>query len=167
MGYRLVIVSPLKPFPIASFGIANMANLEDAKKQISAAAKNVAAAEILALDAGVPLKRDYEIRAAHEKRAEAEIIRLEERWPKIEPALKMHLARQERRLVHFKASCRVSGCTNLHRQARVGTAVCATKAHRPAARPLFCRLHVGVRRWLTKDALDALHASSAKRVAII
>ena len=133
MGYKIVAVNPLKPFPLPSFGLANVASLDDANSQL---------------------------------RTLTAVLKFEARWAegKIEPALKLHLARQERRLAHFNASCRFVGCDNPRRQKRGGGT--GTKARRPAVRPLFCGAHVGLRKLLTQSALDELHTSSTKRVAI-
>lgn len=142
MGYRVVTVNPLKPFPIASLRLANVVGLDDAKKQIAE-----------------KIKKDWETR-------EKEIALLEERWPKIEPALKLHLARQERRLAHFKESCRLAGCDNPRRQNRGRGGERGTKARRPGVKSLFCGSHVGLRKCVTQAMLDELHASSAKRLAV-
>ncbi|HEY4494909.1 MAG TPA: hypothetical protein VJC01_00440 [Candidatus Paceibacterota bacterium] len=34
MGYKIVAVNPLKPFPLPSFDLANVAGLDDAKSQL-------------------------------------------------------------------------------------------------------------------------------------
>ena len=75
-------------------------------------------------------------------------------------------ARQERRLAHFKASCRVAGCDNPHRQKRGRGLATGTKARRPGMKPLFCGAHMWLRKCLTKEALGELHKLSANRVAI-
>ncbi|MDO8574805.1 MAG: hypothetical protein Q7R61_00805 [bacterium] len=96
MRYKIVAVDPLKkPFPLLSFDLANVASVDDARGQIRTRGVKAQAAEIETL---------------------AEIATLEERWAegKIEPALKLHLARQERRLEHFKSACRFFGCDNPH-----------------------------------------------------
>ncbi len=134
MGYRVVTVNPLKSFPLPSFGLANITSLEDAEEQIKG------------------------------KGRDEHIAALEVRWPKIELALTLHLARQERRLAHFNIACRVVGCDNPRRQKRGGGN--GRKAKRPGVRPLFCGGHLGLRKCLTKEMLAELHASSAKRVAV-
>ncbi|MDO8676228.1 MAG: hypothetical protein Q7K16_01050 [Candidatus Azambacteria bacterium] len=42
MGYRVVTVNPLKPFPLLSFGLANVVSLDDVKKQIAEKYKKAA-----------------------------------------------------------------------------------------------------------------------------
>ena len=161
MGYRVVTVNPLKPFALLSFGLANVASLDDARQQIETRGRAAATMEIeanedyQALDAKIkemsavlvnimlfPRKSDAHaheiekiekeirgfegareeiaclIREKHNKVAKGEISRLELRWSTIEPALKLHLARQVRRMTHFKESCRLVGCNNPRRLRR-------------------------------------------------
>ena len=209
MGYRVVTVNPLKPFALLSFGLANVASLDDARQQIETRGRAAATMEIeanedyQALDAKIkemsavlvnimlfPRKSDAHaheiekiekeirgfegareeiaclIREKHNKVAKGEISRLELRWSTIEPALKLHLARQVRRMTHFKESCRLVGCNNPRRLRRGRGVAGNTKGRRPGVRPLFCGAHVGLRKCLAKDALDQLHASSANRVEL-
>lgn len=123
MGYKIVAVNPLKSFPIPSYGLANVAGLEDTRKQIFEKFIKMAQMKIDACDAyievngGQKLNSDgrAEIFSDYGRIAQNEFEKFEEeRWPKIEPALKLHLARQERRQAHFNVSCRFLGCDNPH-----------------------------------------------------
>lgn len=139
--YKIVAVNPLKPFPLPSFGLANVTSLDDAKSQIKKA------------------------KGGEEER----IAALEARWAegKIEPALKAHLARQKRRLAHFETSCRVLVCGNPRRQKRGNGGERGAKANRPGVKPLFCGGHVNLRKCLTREMLAELYAASEKRVVAI
>lgn len=166
MGYHLVTVNPLKPFPIASFGLANVMSLKDVENAILKKYKEMAQEKIDADDARAASgsKRlnttgHTEIFLDFEKLAYSEFEKFkEERWPKIELVLKVHLARQERRMAHFKSACRFAGCNNLRRQKRGSGGERGTKAQRPIIKPLFCGVHIGLRKQLTREMLDALHA---------
>jgi len=174
MGYKIVAVNPLIiSFPLPSFGLANMTSLDDVKKVIFKKYKEMAEEKIDEDGVAAISGGGQQLNAAgriiifdeYKEVAEKAFEKFKkERWPKIEPALKLHLARQERRLAHFKVSCRLVSCDNPHRQKRGGGT--GRKARRPAARPLFCGAHVGLRKLLTQDMLDALHASSERRVVI-
>ena len=81
------------------------------------------------------------IQAKHRELADTQVSELEARWPIIEPALKAHLARQERRLEHFKRSCRILGCHDPKRASR--SAGSPRKSRRGAQH--FCGPHSGMR----------------------
>lgn len=173
MGYKIVAVNPLKPFPLPSFRLANIKSIDDANSQIEkwfkdAKKQGVEAERVRHGIAGLAFGSEEatKIEIFWDSGCSERIAALEARWAegKIEPALKIHLARQEKRLAHFKVSCRFADCDNPHRQKRGGGT--GTKARRPAVRPLFCGAHVGLRKLLTQGALDALHASSERRVVI-
>ena len=175
MRYTIVAVSPLNNlFPIVSFGLANIASLDDAKKQITEKYKTMAKMRIDADDARVQIGGGQELNADgraeifsdHQKIADAEFEKFEmERWPKIEPALNLHLARQERRVAHFKSACRVSSCDNPKPQPveRHGT---NTKSRRSGAKPLFCRNHRWAQGMMSKDDIRRLQADEKNRVKI-
>lgn len=179
MGYKIVAVSPLKSFPIASLKLANVVSVNDAQKQVFEKYRKMAQMRIDSEDAqvsmldvagGQKLNADgrAEIFGDYEKVAEKEFKKFEEeRWPKIEPELETYLERQKRRQKHFESACRMEGCDNPHRQKRVRGLATGTKSRRPGVRPLFCGVHVGLRKLLTKEALDQLYKSSANRVRIV
>jgi len=87
---------------------------------------------------------------------------LEERWPVIEPALKRHLARQERRVKHWEASCRLATCINPARASR------QAKGPRKQRRwtSHFCGLHTGLKNVLTAAQIAELRGNIAKRVSV-
>jgi len=157
MRYKIVAVDPLKPFPLPSFGLANIASLDDAKKQTDEKYEKAATAEIetnkvfqelsakikemsavLVYIESLPKMSDAHkeeakkiwkeikefktaceeitepIREKNSKIAKEEFGFIKMRWPVIEPALTLHLARQERRLAHFKSACRFFNCDNPH-----------------------------------------------------
>lgn len=175
MGYRLVAVNPLIPFPLPKFGVtglADVASLDDATKQIKDQFKEAAQLRIdaeearIKIDGGQLLATDVEkIRADYEKTASEQIERLNERWGKIEPALKLHLARQGRRKKHFSGSCRFAGCDNPKPEA-VKVIGGNTKSRRPGAKPLFCRSHRWVQGMISKENIRSLQADEKNRVVI-
>lgn len=174
MGYKIVAVNPLiKPFPLVSFGLTNVASLEGIKEQAFLKYKKIAqsmidADEAYAKSSGCEtLNNDGRAEIFNDFRegAEKALGKFEKtRWPKIGPALEAHLARQKRRLAHFEASCRFLGCDNPHRQKHGRGLERNTKAHRPMVKPLFCGVHVGLRKLLTEKQLAEIHAASEKRV---
>ncbi len=123
MRYKIVAVDQLsKPFPLVLFGLANVVSLEDANGQLIKKYKEMAQLRIDADDAHAKIAGEPSLNAdgrqcifdEYRNVAEGEFDGLDERWSKIEPALKLHLARQKRRLAHFKVSCRAFGCDNPH-----------------------------------------------------
>lgn len=178
MGYKIVAVNPLiKPFPLVSLGIANMVSFDDAKNRIFEKYRKMSKMKIDADDARVDVEGGWklnvdgraEIFGDYEKAAEKELgVFKEGRWLKIEPALKLHLKRQERRLTHFKSACRFSGCDNprplgtlYYGASRMG----GHAVHRHNA-PLFCGVHAHLRRAISAEAKNELIANSSKRLAV-
>lgn len=171
MGYAIVAVNPLKQFPVASFRLANIVSLDDAKKQITEKYKAMAQLKIDADDARVKIEGGQALNADgragifsdYQKAAEGESEKLEARWLKIEPALKLHLARQERRIAHFRIACRFSGCDNPKPSSveRHGT---NTKSRRPGAKPLFCRGHLWAQGMISTKDIRRLQADEKNRV---
>lgn len=149
MVYEIVHTDPLvRPFPFQSFGLANVVSFDDAKSQIVKRHQAAALDRLANMEEKVAQDLREEIMGEYEAASEEEVGRLGERWPKVEPAFKLHIARQERRRVHFRASCRLMGCENPHGLAKRKAASGRKTRRWPR---LFCGRHADLRGRITAE----------------